>query len=85
MSNANLIERSTFLPQSFSGFCCECACLKAKRFGVAALKARALAALSAAVKFESSPAAAASARSPRIRFTVLVCRLCAPVPVPLSV
>ena len=39
MSNANSIERSTFLPQSFSGFCCECACLKAKRFGVAALNA----------------------------------------------
>jgi hypothetical protein len=79
------MERSTLRPQSSSGFSCECACLKAKRFGVAALKAARCASLTSAVKFESSPAAAASARSPRIRLTVLFCRSCAPVPVPLSV
>src|SRR5262249_18104044 len=34
---ANLIERSTLRPQSFSGLRWECACLKANRLGVAAL------------------------------------------------
>ena len=55
-SKANLIERSTFLPQSLSGLACECACLKAKRFGVAALKAARWPSEIGAVKFALSPA-----------------------------
>jgi hypothetical protein len=84
-SKANSIERRTFLPQSFSGLSWECACLKAKRFGVASLKAARWLAETSATKFASSPAVTTSARSPRSRLTVLVWRLCAPVPVPLSV
>jgi hypothetical protein len=59
--------------------------LKANRLGVAALNAARAPSEIGAVKFESSRACAASARSPRIRLTVLFCRSCAPVPVPLSV
>jgi hypothetical protein len=84
-SNANPIERSTFLPQSFSGLACECACLKANRFGVAALKAARWLSEIGAMKFALSSAVAASARSPRVRLTVVFCRSSAPVPVPLSV
>ena len=50
------------LPQSFSGFRCEWACLYATRFGVAALKVARSASLSSAVKIESSPAVTASTR-----------------------
>ncbi len=82
---ANCTARSVSRPQSFSGFCCECACLTAKRLGVAVLKAVRSASVIAAVKMELRPAAAASARTPFCRLTVLFCRSCTPSPVPLSV
>ncbi len=72
-------------PQSFSGFCSECACLKAKRFGRRGVERRALAAVSRAVKFDSLPARAASVAHAVDEVTVSFCRSCAPLPVPLSV
>src|SRR5436309_14605194 len=76
---------SVFLPQSFSGLRCECACLLATRLGYAALNDASSAAVNSAVKFELVPAAAAGLRVPSCRFTVSVARSWKPVPVPLSV
>ena len=78
------MARSVSRPQSFSGFCCECACFTASRLGQAPLKVVKSAADTSAVKFELRPAVVAEARSPRRRFTVLDARSCTPLPVPLS-
>src|SRR5207253_2452387 len=72
-------------PQSFSGFCCECACLTAIRFGAVALNFARSAAGTLAVKLEALPADAALWRAPSMLLTVLVARSCTPMPVPLSV
>ena len=72
--NAKRTALSVSRPQSFSGFCCECACLTAWRFGVAALKAASSAADSSAVKLEFLPAAAAPERRPFCVLTVSVAR-----------
>ena len=80
-------------PQSFSGFWPECACLKAKRWGVAWLKAVSSLGFSPALKATMSlncgtvPKMAVSARwrMPLASGTVSFCRSCGALPVPLSV
>jgi len=72
------------LPQSLSGFWPECACLKAKRWGVAVLKAASSLAESPALNAAFLPAAVAVARVPSISGTVSFMRSCGAPPVPLS-
>jgi hypothetical protein len=83
--SAKRIALSVSLPQSFSGFCCECACLNAMRLGSAARYAARSASERSAVKLEFLPAAFASLRRPFCRLTVLLWRSFRPMPVPLSV
>ena len=54
-------------PQSFSGFCCECACLTAIRFGAVALNLAKSAGETLAVKLEALPVAGALRRTPSLR------------------
>ena len=81
-------------PQSFSGLRPECACLKAKRLGVAVLNAVSSLALRPALKATkspngelgfSAPTLAVARRRPSTIGTVSFCRSCGAPPVPLSV
>ena len=72
------------MPQSFSEFWPEWACLKAKRLGVAVLKAASSVAVRPALKAAALPAATAVVRVPSISGTVSFCRSCGAPPVPLS-
>ena len=81
---ANSTACKVLRPQSRSAFWPECACLKAKRLGVAALNAASSVALRPALKAAPFPAAAAEVRMPSMSGTVSFCRSCGAPPVPLS-
>ncbi|MNT35279.1 hypothetical protein D3C72_1713010 [compost metagenome] len=81
----NWIACSVNLPQSFSGFCCECACLKASRCGAVAVKSSSEIVPGFAANWAFLPAAARVVRVPSISGTVSVSRSCGAAPVPLSV